>query len=168
MKIYGVLFALVLVVCSLQGQDPMRFRSEIERFKEMDQELDYQDLTVFTGSSSVRFWNSLEKDFAEYNAINRGFGGSQFSDLIYFSDQLIRSSCGAALNYGEAQGAESLKDGVHKTAIVLKELKESRVALKILHYINFGPPDQRTALLTEAEELIAISATMIKNKKNKM
>ena len=42
----------------------------------------------------------------------------------YFSDQLIRSSCGAALNYGEAQGAESLKDGVHKTAIVLKELKE--------------------------------------------
>ena len=50
---------------------------------------DYHDVILFTGSSSVRFWKSLEEDFPSVNVLNRGFGGSHFSDLIYFSDQLI-------------------------------------------------------------------------------
>ena len=37
-------------------------------------------------------------------------------------DQVIRSSVSAALNYGEAQSAESSKDFIHKMSIVLKEL----------------------------------------------
>ncbi|MCZ4319863.1 four helix bundle protein [Aequorivita viscosa] len=52
--------------------------------------------------------------------------------LDHLSKQLIRSSTGAALNYGEVQGAESSKDFIHKMGVVLKELKESRVNLKIL------------------------------------
>jgi len=38
----------------------------------------------------------------------------------------------AALNYAEAQSAESRKDFIHKTSIVLKELRESHVNLKII------------------------------------
>lgn len=51
--------------------------------------------------------------------------------LDHLSKQLIRSATGAALNYGEVQGAESAKDFIHKMGVVLKELKESRVNLKI-------------------------------------
>jgi four helix bundle protein len=40
---------------------------------------------------------------------------------IYFTDQIIRSSASAALNYGEAMSAESKKDFIHKVKIVLKE-----------------------------------------------
>lgn len=72
------------------SQDPWRFRTEIEAFDQDDQNLDKSaDLIVFTGSSSVRFWNSLKEDFPQYNVINRGFGGSEMSDLNYFWDKLI-------------------------------------------------------------------------------
>lgn len=50
--------------------------------------------------------------------------------------QIIRSSSSAALNYGEAQTAESRRDYAHKLSIVLKELKETKVNLKIIRSIS--------------------------------
>lgn len=50
----------------------------------------------------------------------------------HLTKQLIRSVTSAALNYGEAQGAESKKDFMHKMKLVLKELRESQVNLQIL------------------------------------
>jgi len=50
----------------------------------------------------------------------------------YIAGQLIRSCHAPAFNYGEVQGAESLNDFIHKMGIVLKELKECRVALKVI------------------------------------
>jgi len=46
--------------------------------------------------------------------------------------QIVRSGTSPALNYGEAQSAESPKDFVHKLKIVLKELRETHVNLKII------------------------------------
>jgi four helix bundle protein len=50
----------------------------------------------------------------------------------HIGGQLIRSSSSSALNYGEAQSSESSNDFVHKLKVVLKELRESRVCLKIV------------------------------------
>jgi len=50
----------------------------------------------------------------------------------YIAGQLVRSCHSPSFNYGEAQGAESIKDFIHKMGIVLRELKECRVALKII------------------------------------
>jgi lysophospholipase L1-like esterase len=44
---------------------------------------------VFTGSSSIRLWKDLATDFAGYPVINRGFGGSELSDVNQFFDRLI-------------------------------------------------------------------------------
>lgn len=82
-------------------------------------------------------------------------------------DQMTRSSVSAALNYGEVQGTDTEKDFIHKMSIVLKELKETRVALKIAKYIKYGDQNLLDILLIECGELIAISATRIKNKKQK-
>ena len=49
----------------------------------------------------------------------------------HFGRQLIRSSSSAALNFGEAKGAESDKDFLHKQSIMLKELRESNINLLI-------------------------------------
>jgi four helix bundle protein len=57
----------------------------------------------------------------------------------HLSKQISRSSTSAALNYGEAQAAESRKDFIHKMKIVLKELRETFICLKIIHRtILFG------------------------------
>jgi four helix bundle protein len=50
----------------------------------------------------------------------------------YIAGQLIRSCHSPAFNYGEAQAAESRNDFIHKLGIVLKELKECRIALKVI------------------------------------
>lgn len=50
----------------------------------------------------------------------------------HISGQIIRSGSSPALNYGEAQSAESRNDFIHKFKIILKELRETLIALKIL------------------------------------
>jgi lysophospholipase L1-like esterase len=48
-----------------------------------------QGAVLFIGSSTIRFWDTLAKDFPEYKVINRGFGGSQLSDSVYFADRIV-------------------------------------------------------------------------------
>lgn len=43
---------------------------------------------VFTGSSSVRMWQSLASDFPGRPVLNRGFGGSQLRDVAWYSDEV--------------------------------------------------------------------------------
>jgi hypothetical protein len=45
--------------------------------------------TVFTGSSSIRFWLTLDEDFPELDPLNRGFGGSEITHLIGYFDILL-------------------------------------------------------------------------------
>ena len=76
---------------------------------------------------------------------------------IQLSGNLIRASSSTPLNYGEAQGAESRKDFVHKIKIVLKELRESHAALKMVAGLNLNQhPDATQLLIKEANELISI------------
>lgn len=92
----------------------------------------------------------------------------------YMAGQLIRSCHSPALNYGEAQAAESPEDFIHKLRVVLKELKECRTSLKIIikkAYIK--PVLKLSSIFKETEELIAIIGKSIsraeknKNKQNK-
>ncbi len=44
---------------------------------------------VFVGSSSIVNWRSLAADFPRFNVLNRGFGGSQSSDALFFFDRIV-------------------------------------------------------------------------------
>ena len=44
---------------------------------------------LFVGSSSIRFWKTLAQDFPDKQVINRGFGGSEIADSIWFADRII-------------------------------------------------------------------------------
>lgn len=83
----------------------------------------------------------------------------------HYGNQLLRSSGSATLNFGEAQGTNTDKDYIHRATISLRELKESRVNLKILNKMNYGNRAIRKQLLDEDEQLIKILATIIKSKK---
>ncbi len=85
------------------------------------------------------------------------------SDLVgrHFMGQLTRSGSSPALNYGEAQGAESRKDFVHKMKICLKELRETVVCWKIIVKSNLLESDRLEPLIIEANELISIFVTSV-------
>jgi len=86
----------------------------------------------------------------------------------HLSGQLCRSGTSPALNYGEAQGAESRKDFVHKMKLSLKELRETRVCLKILVKAEMMGAKSLQPLIAEANELISIFVASIKTARNNM
>jgi four helix bundle protein len=50
----------------------------------------------------------------------------------HIAGQILRSGTSPAPNYGEARGAESHADFVHKLRIVLKELNETSIWLRMI------------------------------------
>ena len=52
---------------------------------------DHKNRVLFIGSSSIRFWNTLEQDMHPFMTIQHGFGGAKINDIIYFSDRLINA-----------------------------------------------------------------------------
>lgn len=87
----------------------------------------------------------------------------------YYAGQLLRSGGSPAMHYGEAQGAESAKDFIHKCGIALKELKESTVNLRIQLLSGLMPrTDADLIWLTqECGELVKIMGKIIANKRRK-
>jgi four helix bundle protein len=86
----------------------------------------------------------------------------------HLSGQLLRSGTSPALNYAEAQGGESKNDFIHKIKIVLKELRETQVCLKIIHKAKlFKSEDELKVVLKEATELVAIFAKSAKTAESK-
>ncbi|WP_206610974.1 GDSL-type esterase/lipase family protein [Mariniphaga sediminis] len=86
------LFVQLLIDLSLCtnafGQDPLRFKADIEKFKTAS-EVNSTHLAVFAGSSSFAHWTFLQESFPGKNVLNCGFGGSQTSDLIYYANEAI-------------------------------------------------------------------------------
>jgi four helix bundle protein len=114
----------------------------------MTKPYDLEERLVNFAADIALFCNSIPNDFTGQ----------------YYSNQLLRSGGSSALNFGEMQGAQSDKDFKNKATISLKELKESRINLKILTKIEYGKDSTRNKLLDEVEQLIKIIATIIKNK----
>lgn len=79
----------------------------------------------------------------------------------HVSGQLLRSGTAPAPNYGEARGAESRRDFIHKLGIVLKELNESKVWLIVIARSDMLPIAQLTNLSKECEELSKIISQSI-------
>jgi lysophospholipase L1-like esterase len=70
--------------------EPLRFEKEIKAFEASDAtNAPPQGGIVFVGSSSIRKWTSLAKDFPGCNVLNRGFGGSHLADSVYFADRIV-------------------------------------------------------------------------------
>lgn len=44
---------------------------------------------VFTGSSSIRLWDTLADDMKPLNLVNRGFGGSQIAEVNHFVNRIV-------------------------------------------------------------------------------
>lgn len=44
---------------------------------------------VFVGSSSIRLWDTLERDFPFVHIVKRGFGGSTLADAVRYADRIV-------------------------------------------------------------------------------
>jgi four helix bundle protein len=74
----------------------------------------------------------------------------------HLSGQLVRSGTAPALHYGEAQGAESRNDFIHKMKVALKELRETYNCMRIIEKKEWYIAESLKDILIENNELISI------------
>lgn len=65
------------------------YEDEIKGLEKKHAELTYQPETVFYGSSTIRLWVSLSRDFSEIKPVNLGFGGSTLAACTWFFDRVM-------------------------------------------------------------------------------
>lgn len=69
---------------------PPQFETEIRAFERADSiEKPGKGRILLYGSSTMRLWKSFQQDLKDYPVVNRGFGGSQMSDAIYYFDRVV-------------------------------------------------------------------------------
>lgn len=81
--------------------------------------------------------------------------------------QLVRAATGGGANYEEARGAESRGDFVHKIGIANKEMREALYWLRLVREAELVVSVEVEALVSEADELVAILTASIKTAKQR-
>ncbi|MFA6960809.1 MAG: four helix bundle protein [Opitutaceae bacterium] len=86
----------------------------------------------------------------------------------HIGDQLLRSGTSPYGNHGEAEGAESIDDFIHKLRVCYKELRGSRRWMRLIQRASLVPkPTLLEPLIAEAEELVLIFAASIRTAEKK-
>lgn len=94
-KNYALIFILIISFqTSNFGQDnygrAQLWKKEIAAFVDSDKkEFPKKTEILFVGSSTIRAWRTLEKDFPDFFIINRGFGGSHLEDANFYAPQIV-------------------------------------------------------------------------------
>ncbi|HKP47295.1 MAG TPA: four helix bundle protein [Pyrinomonadaceae bacterium] len=83
----------------------------------------------------------------------------------HIAGQILRSGTSPAPNYGEARGAESNADFVHKLRIVLKELNETSIWLRIIDRSQLLKRELLTEIIAENIGLSRIFIASLKTAK---
>ena len=86
---------------------------------------------------------------------------------IYVADQLLRSGTSPYGHHGEAEGAESRDDFIHKLRVCYKELREARRWLRLAQRTPLVvKPELLDGIVTEAAELVRIVSASIRTTEN--
>lgn len=144
---------------TLQTAGPERLAPEIEAFAARDRATPPERCeVVFTGSSSVRFWSTLAQDMAPIPVINRGFGGSQISDVNFYFDRVVGPYHPRAIFfyagendlYAGKTGADVVADFERFMA-----LKTAKLGATPVYFISLKPSKARWAQKTDQDAVNA-------------
>ncbi len=115
---------------------------------------------LFVGSSSIRLWPSLADDFPGVHIVQRGFGGSEISDVVHYAPRIVLPyrprlivfyAGDNDLNAGESPESV-LRDYQSFVGLVWRSLPDTRIA-----FVSIKPSGSRWALVDKmrrANELI--------------
>ncbi len=141
------------------------FATEIYNFFVQDEVFPPSECrTVFTGSSSIRFWFTLGDDFPALDPLNRGFGGSEITHVIGYFDFLLRKHAPREIIF--YAGENDLNAGASPTDVaerfsVFMEMKSERIGDAPVYFLSIKPSFARLGELaaqTEANALIKAQA----------
>lgn len=90
MKKTYLILLIIIQQTVLSAQVKPRFWDDVQAIKKYDQMyVPPANPILFTGSSSIRKWNDLERTFADYVVMNRGIGGAVTNDITYYVNDIV-------------------------------------------------------------------------------
>ncbi len=88
--VFAAAFEILLMLRSSLSDEVDAWDWAIAKFKAQDRiQPPAPGVIVFTGSSSITFWKTLERDMAPLLVINRGFGGSRVHQVAHYADRIV-------------------------------------------------------------------------------
>jgi hypothetical protein len=178
MRRYILLFAsLFLLSCShvRKYQDLPEVRSwdnDIQKFEQLDKSEKYpDDAILFAGSSSIRLWNTLEKDMSPYHIIQRGYGGAKLSDFAVYADRIFSPhKCKAIVIFiaNDIMGTDQDKTPEEVAALsrnVLKTIRKSHPKTPVF-WIAVTPTALRWKVWPEIQKANELIRNICEQKKN--
>jgi four helix bundle protein len=80
-------------------------------------------------------------------------------------EQIVGSGGSIGANYAEANESESKKDFIHKIGISKKEIKETKLWIRLLARSNPEISEELRAMWSEAQELLLIFSKIVRSSK---
>jgi lysophospholipase L1-like esterase len=75
---------------SVSPSPSAKWEKEIRAYEAADKKnMPPEGAVLFTGASGIRMWKTLAEDFPDQMVINRGFGGSEMADSVYFAERIV-------------------------------------------------------------------------------
>ncbi|HMQ50092.1 MAG TPA: SGNH/GDSL hydrolase family protein [Saprospiraceae bacterium] len=150
-----------------QAQDALQFKAEVDALLAKWPPAENQGRILFTGSSSVRLWPDLQASFPETPVLNLGFGGSQFSDLLYYLEELVVAYQPKQVFIYEGDNdlaAEETPKAIQKEARTLVKYLKKRLPDTPIVFISTKPSPSRWHLSAAYLELNEKLARLAKRK----
>jgi hypothetical protein len=172
-----LLISFVLFSCSpvrkYRSLPEVRFwEKDIQKFEQLDKSEKYpEDAILFAGSSSIRFWTSLEKDMAPYHVIQRGYGGAKLSDFAVYANRIFDSHpCKAIVLFiaNDITGSDQDKTPSEVAALfrnVLKTIRKVHPATPVF-WIAVTPTASRWKVWPDIQKANALIKEICNNQKN--
>jgi lysophospholipase L1-like esterase len=67
-----------------------KWEKEIQAFEAADKKQPpLEGAVLFIGASGIQKWKTLAADFPDQKVFNRGFGGSELADSVYFAERIV-------------------------------------------------------------------------------
>lgn len=136
-----------------------KWAGEIAKFEKIDQQETYpSDAILFTGSSSIRKWTSIQEDMAPYPVISRGFGGSKLEDLAFYLDRIVTPHQFRALvifsgtNNLTGKASDSKPEDLLKLARYIKQKIRSKYSQTPVFWIAITPTNARIKAWPQVQE----------------
>ncbi len=146
------------VVKAMSG-NPAAWAEDIARFAREDRASPPPPgVIVFTGSSSINYWSTLQRDMAPLPVVNRGFGGARLSDVVYWVYETVipykpRAAVLFAGTNDLVRPRAKTPGEVFQDYVRFVEIVQARLPETLIYYVSITPTPSRRGEWPAAQEV---------------
>ena len=164
----GLCFSALPLSAADRADNFARWEPEIAAFEWSDAtNPPPQGAMLFTGSSTIRLWQTLANDITNGPVINRGFGGSTIADSVHFANRTVFPYAPAKIFF--RAGGNDLAEGKSPEAVfadyqAFVTTVHARLPKTEIIFISWSPTPARWNQVDKERTLNQLVADFTRNK----